>query len=813
VSKGWGWTATLVALLAAWAVWAAEPLKCQECHEQSLAKSVHEGNLSCTDCHADVKSEEHAEQGAKPVDCRSCHEDQGGPQAKDVHARLASRVGDKGPTCAKCHGSHGVLAPAQVAEPAKQYCASCHEGRMQLAGSYHQPKLVPDQECLECHTDKPYPEHLGKSIHRDIACADCHSFAANNLDEHAEKTPFAQRASCSACHQDVVQTHRESIHGISLAEGIDEAANCWNCHGTHEIVAVADPTSSVHPTNLSHTCGKCHDDKAFQDKFSMGLRNIGSSYEASVHGRLTAEGDAKAANCVTCHGVHDIKNRAQPGSHISSFSVPDTCGQCHAEITAEYKQSIHWILAKRGIGESPVCNDCHNEHSVHTIAGQASRDELRRLQMDGCIRCHEDPVVARKFGLNKARPGEYMDSYHGLAVMRGDPDSAMCMDCHGVHKILPKSHPESLVHPDKVRETCAACHAGASDVFSQSYAHNAVVEQASRTVEYWVRQVYLWMIVLVIGGMIIHNLLILGYELHEHRKRNRGQVTLSRFTGNEVAQHLLLMLIFTLLALTGFALKYTDFPLFKLLTWAGMDEPVRQWLHRGLGVALVVLGVYHLIYLALAAEGRNLYRQMLPRLRDAKDMVHNILYHLKLRRVQPEFTHFNYIEKSEYWALIWGTIIMAVTGFVLWVPTIVGDWAPIWLIRVCEIIHFYEAVLATLAILVWHLFFVIYHPKEYPMNLAWIDGKISLEVFKHHYRDQYKQVVAEWHRHRLGLLAEQEMSYDTRRFMHTLRKHHQDPDEVLQREVAGEPDLQAMLADITPPAPPPEPTAPPTADK
>jgi len=147
---------------------------------------------------------------------------------------------------------------------------------------------------------------------------------------------------------------------------------------------------------------------------------------------------------------------------------------------------------------------------------------------------------------------------------------------------------------------------------------------------------------------------------------------------------------------------------------------------------------------------------------------------------------------------------MAATGFLLWFPTLVGDWAPIWLIRVSEIIHFYEAVLATLAILVWHLFFVIYHPKEYPMNLAWIDGKISLEMFKHHYRDQYKQVVSEWHRHRIGLLTEKQLSYDTKRFMHTIRKHHQDPDELLQREVAGDPELQAMIATLAVPAAHPE---------
>ncbi len=770
----------VVCMLGALWCGAADEMACSDCHDVQLEGSAHHEVLSCRDCHEGLDVEKHTESGAKPVNCAECHSDQGESMEFNIHKRLTKRVGDLQPGCADCHGSHKIEPMAAITDPSQKFCQSCHEN-VTLTGSFHLKPFIANDDCLSCHDTQDYHAVVESSVHTEFACIDCHGYVGENLDSHVGGIPFDQKANCATCHAQVAATHAESIHGISLAEAIPEAANCWNCHGSHHIVPVKSAESPVNLGNLSNTCGKCHADPEFVKKFSMGIRNVVIQYQESVHGRLALEGREDAPNCATCHESHAIKNRRMPGSTISSFNVPQTCGQCHSEIEKEYKESIHWVLAKRGISEAPVCNDCHSEHDVHRVNSPDRRQAIRQLQNDSCIRCHQDPMLARRFQLNEQRPSEYLDSYHGLAVMRGDPDAALCIDCHGVHSILPKSHSASLIHPDNVRETCATCHPGATKTFALSYAHNEVVT-SSRTAEYWVRQIYIWMIIIVISGMIVHNVIILGFELHKHRDRSRKQVALRRFNGNEVIQHLLLMLFFTLLALTGFALKYPDFPLFRLLTAIGLNEPTRQWLHRAMGVGLVVLGVYHIVYLFAARSGRHLLKEMLPRPRDMRDMVHNILYHVRLRKTRPSFQQFNYVEKSEYWALVWGTIIMAATGFLLWFPTMVGDWAPIWLIRVSEIIHLYEAILATLAILVWHLFFVIYHPNEYPMNLAWIDGSISLETFKHHYREQYLHIVEEWRQHREESRPEEKLSYDTRLLLKTLRKHDLDPDLLLKHE-------------------------------
>ena len=100
-------------------------------------------------------------------------------------------------------------------------------------------------------------------------------------------------------------------------------------------------------------------------------------------------------------------------------------------------------------------------------------------------------------------------------------------------------------------------------------------------------------------------------------------------------------------------------------------------------------------------------------------------YNLGLRPEKPRFGRFSYIEKAEYWALIWGTVLMGATGVILWFENAsMGLFTKLGF-DIARTVHFYEAILATLAILVWHIYFVIFNPDVYPMNLAWLTGRVS----------------------------------------------------------------------------------------
>ena len=143
------------------------------------------------------------------------------------------------------------------------------------------------------------------------------------------------------------------------------------------------------------------------------------------------------------------------------------------------------------------------------------------------------------------------------------------------------------------------------------------------------------------------------------------------------------------------------------------------------GVILIVAGIYHLIYLVVSKDGRKLVIDFLPVKKDLADIVGTVRWLVGLRKEKPQIGRFGYAEKMEYWAVIWGTIIMGATGLMVWFKMEVTQWLPRWAVDVALTIHYYEAILACLAIIIWHFYHVMFDPDVYPLNLACVDGKVS----------------------------------------------------------------------------------------
>lgn len=763
-------------------------------NENNYNKSVH-GSLECIDCHEDFDAEEmpHREgENIYKVSCGNCHDEYVESNKKSIHFRLGDKVKNP-PNCITCHGKHDIVSPSKVRNKVKTYCSQCHDGNVVLANKYHQI-VVDNSTCADCHETKEYKTLLSESIHSNLNCSDCHNYISNNLDDHPDNINKSQRADCYLCHNDVAAIHRESIHGISLKEGIDEAAQCWDCHGSHMITKADDEKSQVNPKNISATCSVCHDNPNITEKYNIPIPNPGELYSMSVHGKNVAEGGG-AANCTSCHGIHDIQAVMHPKSKISPYNISKTCGECHSDIEEDYEQSIHWIRAKKGERFSPVCNDCHSEHEIKAVNGDGEDavKEKKKLQQETCFECHESNILAKRYGKNMGQPSLYQDSYHGLAVMRGDDKAAMCIDCHGVHKILPSSFEESKVSNKNLVSTCQKCHPEATEIFSQSYSHRSTSEKAAE-VEGIVSNIYFWMIVFVIGGMVAHNLIIFFFEITRKRRKEKNVIILPRFTKNEVVQHLLLLTSFIVLVITGFALKFPNSFWASWLVSLGLSEPIRQIIHRTSGVVMLVLGFYHIGYLLFTSRGRDVLKELVPNFDDIKQVSQNLMYYLRLSKKHPHFNQYDYAEKAEYWALIWGTFVMGVTGFILWFPTIVGDWAPVWFIKVAEIIHYYEAILASLAILVWHWFFVLFHPKEYPMSFTWIDGKISLSHYRSHHENHFRRLLFNWHEYKESGDPKVLTNY-TKLVFNTFEKNGFETDNIFQNELNNDPELRLWLDD------------------
>jgi cytochrome b subunit of formate dehydrogenase len=119
---------------------------------------------------------------------------------------------------------------------------------------------------------------------------------------------------------------------------------------------------------------------------------------------------------------------------------------------------------------------------------------------------------------------------------------------------------------------------------------------------------------------------------------------------------------------------------------------------------------------------RQHWLELLPRHTDVLEALQNFAYNLGLRRTRPHRSHHSYIEKAEYWAVVWGAVIMILTGVMLWANNLVLAWAPKWFLDLATAVHFYEAVLATLAIVVWHIYSIMLDPDVYPLDTGWLTG-------------------------------------------------------------------------------------------
>ncbi len=619
-----------------------------------------------------------------------------------------------------------------------------------LVYNFLMPTLVGQDEdeldtdaCMDCHDEIV----MDNSIHEEFDCGDCHSTVIETGIDHGDEGGAKYRdvcSDCSDCHEDASEEWIKSVHGVSLiaTESEKEAAHCWSCHGSHNILPSDLEESKTYPLNLASTCGECHAKPELVEKYNIPNLHPVELFSKSYHAIELTKGNTEAATCNDCHKYHDIKKGTDPTSSIDHSNIAETCGECHTGIYQEYKSSVHWKALTRGERESPACVDCHGEHEIVQTTDPRSPVSKRQAAEETCARCHQNERLIQKYGLGEGKISSYQDSYHGLAVLKGNDHSATCFDCHKAHAILDEKNPRSSIHTINLRQTCAKCHEGATNTFAQSYSHQSVL-MAERPVEWYVKIVYIYLIFITIGGMILHNgIIFIGHVLTKYN-REKSEDYIQRYTKSQIIQHYILMLSFIALVITGFALKFPQSIWVKVLTVIGMDEILRSLLHRIAAVLLIALSFWHIVELIILKSGRQFFATLLPKFSDLREFIQTMNYFIFRNKRKPEYYRFDYTEKVEYWALIWGTIIMVVSGFILWFPEWFGRFQWTWLIKVAEVFHYYEAWLATLAIIIWHLFFVLFHPKEYPMSMTWLHGRMSVTEYKEKHIKDYKYIMAE----------------------------------------------------------------------
>lgn len=589
------------------------------------------------------------------------------------------------------------------------------------------------KDCTSCHEVDLVAFQASK--HADMGCVGCHS-SITRLP-HAEKPA---PVNCASCHEDQVKAYAKSVHGLAMQKGMADSATCKSCHGSaHQILSSGAPASPVNSKNLPDTCGACHSNPDFLAKHKIPFAKPVEAYRLSVHGREVAKGNASAASCSNCHGSHDILPSSDPKAKVNRANVAETCGVCHSDIQAVYADSVHGLAVKRGSKDSPTCTGCHGEHNILAPKELGSLVNAARVSTVTCGRCHGDERLNSRYSFGDKVPA-FQDSFHGLAIRGGQKTAANCASCHGVHNILRSEDIRSTVNPANLQLTCGQCHPGLGEKITRGKVHVRTAGGAEHVTVKWIRWAYYALIPMTIGFMLFHNGLDYLAKLRRRKPHHGTGEQVPRMNKLFRVTHGMVMVSFILLVITGFALKFPEAGWVKLLGMNGFGV-IRSWVHRIAAVMIMAATAFHLIHLALVKHDRVILLELLPGWQDAKDIVNSIRYNLGLTDKRPAFGMFSYAEKMEYWAFMWGTVVMAVSGLLLWAQTWSLRHFPTWVLDAATAAHWYEAILATLSILVWHWYLVIFDPDVYPMDLAWLTGNASADHMRETRPEYYRKAL------------------------------------------------------------------------
>ena len=211
-----------------------------------------------------------------------------------------------------------------------------------------------------------------------------------------------------------------------------------------------------------------------------------------------------------------------------------------------------------------------------------------------------------------------------------------------------------------------------------------------------------------------------------------------RFSSAQRREHQVLLVTFTVLAVTGLLQRYNRFFLAELLiALFGGVETIRT-IHHLTAVVFIALSLYHAWEILVLWVVKRERGSMWPYLKDFKDLVQMVRFNLGLVKERPEFDRFTAEEKLEYWALLWGTALMISTGLIMWFPITVTSVLPGDIIPVSRALHGWEAVLATLAILTWHM----YHTVIKERNRSIFTGIMTEEEMRRNHPLEYRRILA-----------------------------------------------------------------------
>jgi len=687
---------------------------CTSCHNshdilphEDPASSIHRDNIAdtCMQCHAQIEQ----------------------VHLKVIRGELWEKQPHQIPSCIDCHQPHKIRRVFYEESFPDTLCMSCHSD----------PAI---QKEVEGETISLYvdPEELMHSAHTGTSCIKCHTNVSHSRDPVCLGSG---QVDCSMCHAEEVELYNGSQHGMDHAAGNPNAPYCTDCHNSHGTQTKEALDSPIFTKNIPDLCGRCHREGekaaiAYQGQQAQIVKN----YTMSIHGKgLLQSGLLVTATCIDCHSAHSELPSSNPNSTVNAENIASTCGNCHLGIAEEFRSSIHSRLANNTEKTLPSCSDCHQSHTIKRVDQTDFRQEI----INQCGKCHLDVTTS------------YFDTFHGKVSRLGSVATARCYDCHGAHNIYPTSDPRSTLSRENVVETCKTCHPNSNRKFVGYLTHATHHDKAKYPFLYYTFWFMTTLLVSVFTFFGIHTALWLPRALRARKSvaaaapaAIKGRYY-QRFDPFSRFLHLLVILSFLTLAVTGMTIKFSDVVIFQTVSRLIGGSEVSTFVHR---VAAIVTFAYFFLHLGYLIRKMYLRRTSLKemftgentlmfRKQDLTEFIATIKWFLGIGP-RPDYGRWTYWEKFDYFAVFWGVAIIGTTGLILWFSEFFTNLGvPGWLINVATIIHSDEALLATGFIFTIHFFNTHFRPDKFPMDPVIFTGSVPLDELKEDRPREYSQLM------------------------------------------------------------------------
>jgi predicted CXXCH cytochrome family protein len=536
-----------------------------------------------------------------------------------------------------------------------------------------------------------------------------------------------------------------------------DPATCLGCHSNK--ISAAAFAASVHGKNA---CTSCHVEITDLAKHMRGEVKVAKVHCERCHKKENAEHynsvhvqhDVKCADCHTDIHTHTYWKK-------DKRVVVAKCIQCHDK-QAVYRGSVHGKAVAAGNQDSAACNDCHNLHDIRPL-GDPNSHSNREFHTKVCMKCHSDEKMMQRNNVTNVAVDSYMASYHGKNYRLGFPEKvAGCADCHTAHEVLPAKDPKSSVNPENLVKTCAKCHKNASPLFTKFYAHGEHNDREKFPILFYTFLAMTGLLVSTFGVFWLHSLLWMFRGFVENRERaaalvaghvehvvSEGHMQYRRFKRRHIFLHLLVIISFLGLSLTGLPLKFSDQAWAKAFMQLYGGSSNAGFVHRiCAGITFVYFSgalfmSVHFLFIRKDIKGNFLQRMfgpdsLMPNFRDLQDVSGMVRWFL-FKGPKPTFERWTYWEKFDFIAVFWGMFAIGGSGLMLWFPEFFGYFLPGWAFNVATIVHSDEALLATGFIFTVHFFNTHGRPEKFPMDFVIFNGQMSKHEFIEERGDQWKR--------------------------------------------------------------------------